>query len=303
MNQIHLDRSIASFEYNPNIAPRLKVKTGQTLSVETRDPRSGALLTGKPGTLQPYPPPPGGKSNALTGPIFIENAEIGDVIAIHIKNIETVPTAYMAAADFGFVLPKGSIDSNHVGIVTVHDEWIEFNEKIKFRKKTMVGCVGVAHPDKPKSGMTGSFGGNFDHSVLKKNCKLFLPVFVPGGMLYLGDVHAAMGDGELSGGGVETAATVKFRVDLIKNYELKQPRFETENKIVTTGWSFDFAEARAMAVGDMLNLVVKSMKITSTEAMMLISNAADLKIGQACGNMEMTLRLEMYKFEDLKVLP
>jgi amidase len=128
-------------------------------------------------------------------------------------------------------------------------------------------------------------------------------VFVKGGLLYLGDVHAAMGDGELSGGGVETAAIVKLKVELIKNYQLTQPRFETKNRVVTTGWSFNFHEARSMAVSDMLDIVVASMKVTTTEAMMLISNAADLRIGQACGSMEMTLRLEMYKFENMKILP
>ena len=303
MNQVFIDRSIAEFNYDPEIKPRVTINSGQSIIIETRDPRSGALLCGEPGTLQPYPPPPGGRSNALTGPIKVENAEPGDVLTIQIIKIEPAPIAYMAASDNGFILPKGSIESAHVGIVAVKERWIEFRDGIKFQKNTMVGCVGVAHPEKPKSGKTGDFGGNFDHSILKEDCTLFLPVFVTGGLLYVGDVHAAMGDGELSGGGVEAAAVVKLKVNLIKNYLLTQPRFETENKVVTTGWSYDFHEARSMAVSDMLNIIVATMKVSTTEAMMLISNAGDLRIGQACGSMEMTLRLEMNKFERMEALP
>ena len=73
--------------------------------------------------------------------------------------------------------------------------------------------------------------------------------------------------------------------------------------MVTTGWSYDFHEARCMAVSDMLKIIVTTMKVSTTEAMMLISNAGNLRIGQACGSMEMTLRLEMHKFEKMKALP
>ena len=225
MNQVFIDRSKAAFKYDPDIKPRVTIKSGQSIVIETRDPRSGALLCGEPGTLQPYPPPPGGRSNALTGPIKVENAEPGDVLSVQIIKIDPSSIAYMAASDNGFVLPKGSIESAHVGIVAVKERWIEFRDGIKFQKNTMVGCVGVAHPEKPKSGKTGDFGGNFDHSILKEDCTLMLPVFVTGGLLYVGDVHAAMGDGELSGGGVEAAAVVKLKVELTNNYhnqDLKQ---------------------------------------------------------------------------------
>ena len=150
MNQVFIDRSIAEFNYDPEIKPRVTINSGQSIIIETRDPRSGALLSGEPGTLQPYPPPPGGRSNALTGPIKVENAEPGDVLTIQIIKIEPASIAYMAASDNGFILPKGSIESAHVGIVAVKERWIEFRDGIKFPAKPMVGCVGVAHPDAPK---------------------------------------------------------------------------------------------------------------------------------------------------------
>ena len=270
--------------------------------METRDPRSGAILVGAPDTLQPYPPPPGGRSNALTGPIELAGAEAGDVVAVTVTSVQPEPVGYMAAKDMGVVLPEGSIESAHIGIVAVDAEGAYWRGH-RLPLRPMVGCLGVAHPSAPGSGAIGPFGGNFDHIVLVAGCTVYLPVFVPGALLYVGDVHAAMGDGELSCGGVEIAAEVGLRPQLTRDYPLAQPRFDTGDKIVTTGWSHDFAEARRMAVADMLQLLVDCLDITTTEAMMLISVAGDLRIGQACGNMEMTLRLEMPKLEGLVALP
>ena len=302
MEPLRIDRSLGGHAYDPDTEPRARIEPGREVWVETRDPRSGALLVGEPGTLQPYPPPPGGRSNALTGPIELIGAEPGDVVAVTVTRLRPEPVGYMAAKDLGYVVPLGSIESAHIGIVAVGEETFSWQGH-QLPVRPMVGCLGVAHPDRPGSGAIGPFGGNFDHIVVAAGCTVYLPVFEPGALLYVGDVHAAMGDGELSCGGVEIAAEVGLRPELVRGYRLTQPRFDTGDKIVTTGWSFDFAEARRMAVADMLQLLVRCLGITSTEAMMLISVAGDLRIGQACGNMEMTLRLEMPKLEGLVALP
>lgn len=296
-----LDRSTAEYAYSPDAPPRLEIEPGTDVLVETRDPRSGAILVGEPDTLQPYPRPPGGKSNALTGPIRVSGAEPGDVLAIRITQVEPVDVGYMAAKDLGYVVPEGSIESANIGIVAVRDgEATWRGHRIPYRP--MVGCLGVGHPDAPPSGAIGAFGGNFDHVVLTQGATVYLPVFVPGANVYVGDVHAAQGDGELSCGGVEIAAEVGLQPSLVKNTPLAQPRIDTGDKIVTTGWSRDFAEAREMAVADMLGLMGECLGMSSTEAFMLISVCGDLRIGQACGNMEMTLRLEMPKLEGMRAL-
>jgi amidase len=302
MDPMRIDRSIGEFAYAPDTAARARIAVDEEVWVETRDPRSGALLVGEPDSLQPYPPPPGGRSNSLTGPIELIGAEPGDVVAVTVTRVAPEPVGYMAAKDMGVVLPEGSIESAHIGIVAVDAEGAYWRGH-RLPLRPMVGCLGVAHPDAPSSGAVGPFGGNFDHIVLVAGCTVYLPVFVPGALLYVGDVHAAMGDGELSCGGVEIAAEVGLRARLIRNRALAQPRFDTGDTIVTTGWPRDFVEARRMAVADMLHLLVTGLDISTTEAMMLISVAGDLRIGQACGNMEMTLRLEMPKLDGLSALP
>jgi amidase len=297
-----VDRSIGTFAYDPALAPRARLRPGASAHVETRDPRSGALLVGPPDTFQPYPPPPGGRSNALTGPIEIDGFSAGDVLAVTITSVDPDPVGYMAAKDLGHVVPPGSIDDAAIGVVSVDAGSVRWRgHRLPYRP--MVGCLGVAHPDAPSSGSVGVFGGNFDHVVLGRGCTAYLPTFVDGALLYVGDVHAAMGDGELSCGGVEIAATVGIRVDRPGATGLRQPRFETDTHVVTTGWSRDFAEARRMAVADMLEVLTACLGIGTAEAFMLVSVAADLRIGQACGNMELTLRLEMPRLEGVRALP
>jgi amidase len=299
---ITIDRSLGQFAYDPATAPRATLRSGDEAIVETRDPRSGALLVGPPDTFQPYPPPPGGRSNALTGPLAIEGLRPGEVLAVTITKVEPEPVGYMAAKDLGFVVPPGSIDEARIGVVSVAGGAVRWRgHTLPYRP--MVGCVGVAHPDAPSSGSIGAFGGNFDHIVVAAGCTVYLPTFVDGGLLYVGDVHAAMGDGELSCGGVEIAATVGLRVERIANARLAQPRFETASHVVTTGWGHDFADARRMAVQDMLSILTAGLGIGTSEAFMLISVAGDLRIGQACGIMELTLRLEMPRLDGLRALP
>jgi amidase len=300
---VFIDRSIGEFAYAPETPPRARVAPGETLRVQTRDPRSGAILVGEPGTFQAYPPPPGGKSNALTGPILVEGAEPGDALVIDLLDLRLEKVGYMAAGDHGWVVPKGRIEDRKIGIVSVEGDQVLWRDGLRLPFRPMIGEIGVARADGPRSGSIGANGGNFDNILITTGCRLFLPVFVPGALLYLGDAHAAMGDGELSCGGVEIDAEVTLRVDVRKGVALPQPRLETPDRVVTTGWSRDFSEARRMAVDDMITLMQSGMGISAMEALMLIGVAGDLRIGQSCGNMEMTMRLEMPRFPGLAALP
>lgn len=300
---VHFDRSIGEYFYSPHSAPRASVPSGTTILIETRDPRSGAILIGAPGTFQAYPPPPGGKTNALTGPVGILGAEPGDVVSIHVLSISLAETGYMAAGDFGWVVPFGRIGDRSIGIVGCRDGYVYWRNGMRFPVRPMIGEMGVATITGAKSGSIGANGGNFDCSLISPGCSVYIPVLVPEALLYVGDVHASMGDGELSCGGVEIAAEVGLRVNLIKQVPLLAPRLETPDRIVTLGWGREFAEARAMVVEEMIGIMEASMRVSAVEALMLISATGDLRIGQACGTMDMTVRLEMPRLPGLTVLP
>jgi acetamidase/formamidase len=120
-----------------------------------------------------------------------------------------------------------------------------------------------------------------------------LPVWQPGGLLWIGDVHARQGDGELSGTAVEIAADVTVRVDVTPNLNLRWPWVETADRLMSIGVSLDFAEARREAVESMMDVLEHQLGLEPAEALALISAVGDLRIGQAFGGMEITLRLEM----------
>ena len=298
-----VDRSVGEYFYSPHSVPRASVASGTTILIETRDPRSGAILIGAPGSFQAYPPPPAGKTNALTGPVGIFGAELGDVVSIDVLSISLAEKGYMAAGDFGWVVPLGRIGDRSIGIVGCRNGYVYWRNGMRFPARPMIGEMGMASHTEPKSGSIGANGGNFDCSLISPGCRVYIPVFVAEALLYVGDVHASMGDGELSCGGVEIAADVVLQVKLIKKMPLRAPRLETPDRIVTLGWGREFAEARAMVVEEMIGIMEASMRVSAVEALMLISATGDLRIGQACGNMDMTVRLEMPRLPGLTVLP
>src|SRR6202012_3589172 len=101
----------------------------------------------------------------------------------------------------------------------------------------MLGCIGVAPPREETlgSGHLGAFGGNMDFREMREGVTLYLPVFQPGALLYLGDGHALQGDGELPGQGLETSLDVQFTVDVIPDVSLGQPRVEDDHFVMVMG--------------------------------------------------------------------
>jgi amidase len=116
---------------------------------------------------------------------------------------------------------------------------------------------------------------------------------VPQGLLSIGDVHGSMGDGELSGFGIEVAANVTVAIRLQKSRYLRHPWIETRDRLIAVSSAGDFADARREVTQSVVNVVERQLGLSAAEALMLVSAVGDLRIGQAYGGMEMTLRLEM----------
>jgi amidase len=132
-----------------------------------------------------------------------------------------------------------------------------------------------------------------DHPIVATGATIHLPVFVEGGLLFVGDVHACQGDGELSGVAVEIGAEVTLTIELRKGSRLRWPWAENSDCISVLTSAMEFSDARAEAVEAMLAALEDQRGLRAAEALALISAVGDLRIGQAFGGMEMTLRLEM----------
>jgi amidase len=137
--------------------------------------------------------------------------------------------------------------------------------------------------------------------VVTAGTRLFLPVFVPEALLYIGDVHAAQGDGELSGTAIEIGSTVRVRVSLIRNAAPAWPWLETEDRWIVMTADNDFVRARREAVEAVVAALERDLGIEPAEALALLAGAGDLRIGQSMGGaIPMTVRLEVPKWPGLQ---
>src|ERR1700692_3850390 len=140
----------------------------------------------------------------------------------------------------------------------------------------MLGCVGVAPPGdfSPTSGPSGSYGGNMDYNEIGEGATVIFPVYQPGALLYLGDGHALMADGEPTGTGVETSMDVEFSVEVRKAAQVTAPRVETADHVITIGPQPEFASsldrALQMATTDMVRWLVADYHLEPWAAHQLI---------------------------------
>jgi amidase len=220
------------YEFSRHDEPRLRIESGETLVVESEDALSGQIRTDsdrRDKVKMPY-------SNPMTGPIFVEGAVPGDALAVKIHEIR--PTRGVCAtrtADPKQLCEWLGTDCPHgTHVSPIRDGLIHWSESVTIPYAPMIGCIGTA-PDWgcPTTGPAGTHGGNMDIVETAPGNTITLPVFVPGGLLSLGDLHAAMGHGELSATGLEMAGETTITVDLIKNARIGWPRIESPEEIMT----------------------------------------------------------------------
>ncbi|MFN8857237.1 MAG: acetamidase/formamidase family protein [Planctomycetaceae bacterium] len=235
-----LDRDQIHYEFNRAHPARLTIESGETIRVVSEDAFSGQIRRAgdrRDKTTMPY-------SNPVTGPISVMGAEPGDALAVTILDIEPAigqcATYTGGARQLSEWLGEGCPHGAHV--CQIADGVIHWSDTIQIPYRPMLGCVGTAPAwGAPTTFPAGPHGGNLDLIEVEPGGTLVLPVFVPGGHLYLGDAHAAQGHGELSANGLEMPAISTIRVELRKGPRLAWPRIESATHIgcVASGSPFE----------------------------------------------------------------
>jgi amidase len=166
----------------------------------------------------------------------------------------------------------------------VEGDLVRMNERIAFPARPMLGVVGVATDgEELGNGFAGRHGGNLDNHLHGAGARIYLPVRQPGGLFAVGDMHAAMGDGEICFTGVEIAGEVTIRFDLLKGKQATWPVTELGDRWVTHGTAGpDFAEALQAACEEAHRLLVDEWSFAAEEAYLFLSVACDARICQAC---------------------
>ena len=236
------------YEISRHNPPALTIAPGETVAVETEDAFSGQIRQegDRRDTVRfPY-------GNPQSGPIYVEGAEPGDSLAVHIEKIEArLGQAATRTAGPGGLGEYLGLDVPHgTRICPVRDGKVWWSPNLGIPYAPMVGVMGTA-PDMgvPTTGPAGPHGGNMDIKEVTEGNTLYLPVFVSGALLHVGDVHAAQGDGELCGTALEMPATVTIRVDLLKGKTISRPRIRSPEEMmaVATGTPMERSVARAYA--------------------------------------------------------
>jgi amidase len=234
--------------------------------------------------------------NPATGPLQIEGAEIGDTLKVDIKKIEIDKQGVMISSPDIAYMEEFTTESE-TKIIPIKNNKAIFNDKIKIKLNPMIGVIGTSPGKNEKAvscGTPASHGGNMDTKVIKEGSILYLPVKVPGAMLAMGDLHAAMGDGEVGVTGVEIAGEVTVKVDLIKDKKLSDPMVETEAAFYAIASGTDVDAAIKKASNNMFRFLKARLPLSNNEIIMLMSIVCDLQISQVV-DPEKTARMRVDK--------
>jgi amidase len=163
--------------------------------------------------------------------------------------------------------------------------------KLEFPARPMLGCIGVAAPGDfaPTSGPAGSYGGNLDYNEVAEGATVILPVYHPGALLFMGDGHALMADGEPTGTGVETSMDVEFSVEVKKKAQVTEPRLETSDELISLGAQPEFVSslnrALQVATSDMVRWLVNDYQLEPWAAHQLIGAVGKYDVVTVAGTM------------------
>ena len=274
--------------------PVLHVNPGESIIFETWDALHGQVKSAD-GGLSGLD---WSRVNPATGPVYINGAQPGDVLSVKIEHIEVAGTGLILSGQ-GMGVMGAKLEGVEVKIMPIKDGYAHFSDKIRIPLNPMVGVIGVAPEDgEIPCGVPDYHGGNMDCKEIKEGATLLLKVNVPGALLAMGDLHAAMADGEIAVAGLEVAGAVTVTVDIIKGKDLPLPMILNDEYIMTLASDEDLDAAVDMAVANMVDYLAKNEDLTPHEATMLISLAADVCICQVV-DPKKTVRVEFPR----KILP
>jgi acetamidase/formamidase len=281
--------------YDASLKPVLRIASGDAVRVETMVARGLQRLRAA-GVKEDEIPEAlkaveravtdrGPGAHPLTGPIWVEGAEPGDVLEVKILGFEFLHPYGVS----GFIPGSGTLPDDfpytrfHLVRFNVREGTAAFAPGITLKLAPFFGSIGVAlHPmlGRISSGPPGAHAGNLDNKELVAGSTLYLPVHVPGALLSLGDGHGAQGDGEVTLTALETSLRGTVQVSVRKGRRLNWPRAETPTHYIAMGLHTDLDEAAKLATREMIDFLTSEKKMSRDEAYILCSVAADLHVTQ-----------------------
>lgn len=280
--------------FSHQLKPALMVDSGDSIEVETYtgfyiyDKAPPEFIT--PEFLEicqhlPAERKVGPGPHLLTGPIYVKNSEPGDVLEVKLEAISPrLPVGFNAIRSGWGALPQQFREPRLRFIRLDLDKGIaEFptGSGIHIPIEPFFGILGVATAQTSRSSVPpGSYGGNIDNRELQAGSRIFLPVFVPGALLSIGDGHSAQGDGEINVTAIETSMNGTIQIKLRKDLKFTSPIAETPTDIITLGFGETLDEAFEFALKEMITFLESFVGLSAEDAYVLCSLAVNFHITQ-----------------------
>jgi amidase len=234
--------------------------------------------------------------NPQTGPFYVETAMPGDVLVVRLNRLRlnrdwaisddgivgrAVDSDLAVKMKDGFKDVRWRLDRQR-GVATLETP-TEHLKNFTVPLRPMLGCIAVAPgfgSAPPSTGDSGRFGGNMDFNEVVEGATVYLPVAQPGALLYVGDGHAAQGDGELNGNALETSMDVEFTVDVIARKQVMTPRVESATHIMSVGLGGTLEDALRAATAGLAQWLEQDYQLTASEIAMVLGSSVEYAIGE-----------------------
>lgn len=288
---IELDDGKTLFSFDKDLEPVLKVPSGETVRIRTKD-CFGNQLQGPEDQLSEID---WEAINPATGPIYVEGAVAGGTLKVHIDNIELdAQTSSCTGKDEGVCGDRFSDWATH--FCKVENGKVVWDERLSIPLAPMIGVIGVAPEGEPVNcGTPGKHGGNMDNTAIAAGATLYFPVAVDGALFGCGDMHAVMGDGEVSVSGAEVAGYATVTLTALPELSVPNPLIENDTHfgIIVSAESLD--KAAELAVQQMVDLLASRTNESEADLVMLLSLVADVRVCQMV-DPEKTVRFMVPKY-------
>jgi acetamidase/formamidase len=278
------------YVWDNELEPVLTVEPGDTVVYRTREVSDGQITPDS--TVDDLANLDWDKLYPLAGPVAMQGADPGDVLAVEVVDIHTVGWGWTAILPGAGLLPDDFPDPYLKIFDLSNGDYTFFKDDIVIPIEPFFGTMGVSPtgPEKLAIMPPGPFGGNMDTRHITKGSILYLPVQHSGALFSCGDAHAAQGDGEVCVTGIECPMYASLRFDLVKDRNLPAPQFQTPGPLTplvedggwyaTMGVNTDLMEAARDAVRAMVEHISTTYGLDPVEAYALASLAVDLKISE-----------------------
>ncbi|SIS93441.1 acetamidase/formamidase family protein [Alicyclobacillus vulcanalis] len=275
------------YSLSPSHPPALSVPSGATVRIETCDCFENQIQREDQdfGTLD------WDRINPATGPIEVQGAEPGDCLAVHILDIQLARRGILTTGP-GLGVMGTELTENAIRFVEISDS-VLLPGGVRAPVQPMIGVIGVA----PASGAIpcgtpGDHGGNMDCTRITAGAVLLLPVFTPGALFALGDLHAAMGDGEVGVSGIEVAGRVTVRLEVVQSASLPAPMVISPHDVSVIASAPTLDEAAERATRRTATWLAEAAHMPLADATMLLSAVGRLRICQVVDPLK-TARMEV----------